>query len=111
MKDFMRKGIAAGLGLAIISKERTEKVVQELVKKGEMTPAASKELLDKLISRGEQERQELDSILRERIKKVLRDQDIASQDDILRLERRIEMLEAKVMTSDTLGEDGSKPDV
>ncbi len=33
MMDFVKKGLAFGLGLAVISKEQVEKLVNEMVKK------------------------------------------------------------------------------
>ncbi|MFC4077052.1 phasin family protein [Salinithrix halophila] len=109
MKDFVKKGMAAGLGLAVISKERAEKAVNELVKRGELAPSASRELLDKLITRGEQEREELDSLLRERVKKILGEMEVATQEDIRRLEQHIRLLEnqlseTKVSSAGSSGE-------
>ncbi|MDA8212426.1 MAG: hypothetical protein M0021_11205, partial [Clostridia bacterium] len=37
MMDFIKKGLAFGLGLAVTSKEQAEKFVNELVKKGELS--------------------------------------------------------------------------
>jgi polyhydroxyalkanoate synthesis regulator phasin len=34
MMNFIKKGLALGLGLAVTSKEQAEKMVHELVKKG-----------------------------------------------------------------------------
>ncbi|MDR6227411.1 phasin family protein [Desmospora profundinema] len=96
MKDWMKKGVAAGLGLAIISKERAEKAIQELVKKGEMTPKASRELLDQLITRGEQEQKILEESIQEHVGKTLRDWNVATQEDIRRLEQHIHVLESRL---------------
>ncbi|PTM59996.1 phasin family protein [Desmospora activa] len=119
MKDWMKKGMAAGLGLAVISKERIEKTVQELVKKGEMTPKASRELLDQLIARGEQEQQALEDTIQTQVQKTLHDWNVATQDDIHRLERRIQMLENELATLQQIDEiqaarkdrEDGKPDV
>lgn len=98
MKDWMKKGMAAGLGLAVISKERIEKTVQELVKRGEMTPSASRELLDQLIARGEQEQQALEGAIQKQVQKTLQDWNVATQNDIRRLEQRIHLLESQLAT-------------
>jgi polyhydroxyalkanoate synthesis regulator phasin len=93
MKDWMKKGIAAGLGLAIISKERAEQTIQDLVKKGELTPKASRELLDQLIARGEQEQQVLEESIQRQVGKTLREWNVATQEDVQRLEQQIRILE------------------
>lgn len=51
------------VGLTIVSKEKVEKVVEELVKRGELAPSESKALVDRLIERGEEERARCSSLL------------------------------------------------
>ena len=82
MRDWMKKGLAASMGLAVISKERMEKILRDMVKRGEMTPSASKELLEKLIVRGEQEQEQLDQYLRGRMNKLLKEMNISTHEDI-----------------------------
>lgn len=96
MKDLLKKGLALGLGLAIASKEQIEKAVDELVKKGEVSAAESKELIDELIRKGEEEQTELRAKIREGIKEFFSDLDIATKDDLKRLESRIEQLENRI---------------
>ncbi|WP_240511885.1 phasin family protein [Paludifilum halophilum] len=106
----MRKGLAAGFGLAVISKERAEKVVQDLVRRGELAPSASKELLDQLITRGEKEQQEWDTWIREHIKKGLNEMEIATREDIRRLEQHIRILESRLSQQSEWKEDGTEPE-
>ncbi|MDA8354499.1 MAG: polyhydroxyalkanoate synthesis regulator [Firmicutes bacterium] len=96
MRDFVKKGFTAGLGLAVISKERAEKTMKDLVKRGEISPQASRELLDKLITRGEQESEQLDRQLRERMKKILNEMEVATQEDLEQLEQHIRILEHRL---------------
>ena len=44
--SILKKGLAFGLGLAIASKEQAEKLIDELVKKGELSLDESKEVID-----------------------------------------------------------------
>ncbi|SMO59483.1 phasin family protein [Melghirimyces algeriensis] len=99
MKDLVKKGLAAGLGLAIISKEQTEKTVKDLVNRGELTPSAGRELLDKLIARGEQEQEHLDQLLRKRMKTILNEMEIATKEDIQKMEQQIQILKDQLNTS------------
>ncbi|PTX55137.1 polyhydroxyalkanoate synthesis regulator phasin [Melghirimyces profundicolus] len=96
MKDWVKKGFAAGLGLAVVSKERAEKTMKDLVKRGEMTPNASREVLDKLVAKGEQEQEQLDHFLRERIRKVLNEMEIATREEMDQLKQHIRMLETRL---------------
>lgn len=93
MKDLIKKGLAMGLGFAVVSKEQIEKVVDELVKKGELSVNESKDLVSELIQKGEEQHQEINTKLRDQVQKILNELNIPSKVDIDRLEKRIVQLE------------------
>ncbi|GAB7386644.1 ATP synthase subunit B [Bacillaceae bacterium] len=95
MMDFIKKGLAFGLGLAVTSKEQVEKLVNEWVKKGELSKEESKEMIRQLTQRGEEEKEALKRIMREQLKQMMDELNVASKDDINRLEKRIENLEKR----------------
>jgi len=43
--DFIKKSMLAGIGLAVLTKEKAEKTVDELIKKGELTKKEGKETI------------------------------------------------------------------
>ncbi|BAM48111.1 phasin family protein [Amphibacillus xylanus] len=86
MRDAFKKGIALGIGLAAAGLEKAEQVIDELVKKGEITRDEAKEVLKTYQKKGE-----------EKQRTILKDLNFATQDDIARLEARIEALEQKIM--------------
>lgn len=85
MKETFKKGVALGLGLAAAGVEQAEKVIDELVKKGEMTTEESKEFFNEYYQKG-----------KETQKGVLTDLNFATQDDIKRLEARIDALTEQI---------------
>lgn len=95
MKDIVSKGLAFGLGLAVVSKEQIEKVVEELVKKGEVSAAESKDLVRDLVAKGEAEKKEVNVWLGEQLEKLLKELNIPTKADVERLEQRIQELESK----------------
>lgn len=95
MKDLIKRGLALGLGLAVKSKEQIEKVVDDLVKKGEVSAAESKELIEELVKKGEQEQAELKSKVRGYLREILGELNLASKSDLQSLESRIENLEKR----------------
>jgi polyhydroxyalkanoate synthesis regulator phasin len=96
MKDLVKKGLAFGLGLAVTSKEQVEKLVNEWVKKGELSKDESKEMISQLIQRGEEEKNELKRMIREQFKQMMDQLDVATKEDLNRLEQRILNLEKRV---------------
>ena len=95
MKDLINKGLAFGLGLAVVSKEQTEKFVEEMVKKGEVSTAESKDLMRELFEKGEAEKKEMNARIHEQLAKLLKDLNIPTKADLERLEKRIQELENK----------------
>ncbi|MEW6041226.1 MAG: polyhydroxyalkanoate synthesis regulator [Elusimicrobiota bacterium] len=95
MKSLIQKGIYIGLGLAMMSKEQVEKIVEELVEKGEVPVTESKNLVSDIINKGEKQQQVLEAKLREKVKEMLVELNIASKDDIAQLEERIKNLETR----------------
>ncbi len=93
MKDLIKKGLALGLGFAIVSKEQIEKVVDELVKKGDLSASESKDIIKELIQKGEEQQQEINTKLRDQVQKILDELNIPSRADINKLEKRIVELE------------------
>lgn len=96
MKDLIRKGLALGLGLAVVSREQIEKFVDEMVKKGEVTSTESKDLIRELVEKGEAEKKEMNSRIHDQLEKLLKEFNIPTKADLERLEKRISDLENTV---------------
>lgn len=96
MSDLFKKAISLGVGLTIVSKEKVEKVVEELVKRGELAPSESKALVDRLVERGDEERGVFKNAVQEQVQRVLKDLKVPVQSDIAALETRIAVLERRV---------------
>ena len=95
MKDLINKGLAFGLGLAAVSKEQIEKLVDELVKKGEVSAAESKDLIRELFEKGETQKKEMNTRIHQQLNKLLKELNIPTKADMDRLEQRIQELENK----------------
>ncbi|MPM63303.1 hypothetical protein SDC9_110183 [bioreactor metagenome] len=96
MIDLLKKGLALGLGFAIVSKEQIEKTVDELVKKGEVSVSDSKDLVNDLVQKGEEQQKEINAKMQEQIQKLLVELKIPTHADMERLEKRIADLENQV---------------
>ncbi|MEK3733106.1 MULTISPECIES: phasin family protein [Paenibacillus] len=97
MSDLFKKAISLGLGLTVVSKEKVEKIVDDLVKRGELAPAESKALVERLVERGEAEQSQIKSYIYEQVQKVLKELDVPTESDIASLEQRIAALEHKIV--------------
>ncbi|MGF7048916.1 polyhydroxyalkanoate synthesis regulator phasin [Paenibacillus sp. DS2015] len=96
MSDLFKKAISLGWGLTMVSKEKVEKVVDELVKRGELAPDESKALVSRLIERGEEEQTQFKSVINDQVKKILHEINVPTTRDVTNLEQRIAVLEQKI---------------
>ncbi|KOP66112.1 ATP synthase subunit B [Bacillus sp. FJAT-18019] len=97
MGDLFKKAISLGLGLTVVSKEKVEKIVDDLVKRGELAPAESKALVNRLVERGEEEQSQIKKYIYEQVQRVLSELDVPKESDVVSLEQRIAVLEKKVL--------------
>ena len=82
MKSLLEKGFLAGIGLLSMTREKAQKVMEELTHEGELQRHEMKEWVDQLSDRGEEERQALRKLVRDEVKKVLDEMGLATKDDI-----------------------------
>ena len=71
-----------GLGGALLAKEKVEKELNELVEKGKLNKEEAQKLIDKAKAKGEEEEEEFKVKLKEAIREVLEEMDLATKSDI-----------------------------
>lgn len=95
MESLLGRFLLSGLGVLVLTQEKIEEFIEELTKKGEIAQRENKELLTEIIEKGEEKRKEIEGKIREKVKKVLSQMNVATKDDIQKLEKRIQTLEKK----------------
>jgi polyhydroxyalkanoate synthesis regulator phasin len=85
MTSLLEKGFLAGIGLLSMTREKAEKIIDELSHEGELQKSEAKQWIDQLSDRGEEERQALRKLIRDELKKVLDDMGLATKEDIQKL--------------------------
>lgn len=96
MIDFARKTYLAGLGLASLTGDKIEEIVEELVKKGEVAEKDRKKLVEELVAKGREQREQLSTSVRESVQKVIYELKIPRREQYEELLRRVNELEKKV---------------
>ncbi|MEN6481309.1 MAG: hypothetical protein ABFD29_03935, partial [Anaerolineaceae bacterium] len=82
MRDLFERSFLAGVGLLSMTRERAQKVVDELAQRGEIEKEDVKESVEHLVQRGEEERQGLRSLIRDEVKSALADIGLATKQDL-----------------------------
>jgi len=95
MESLLGKFLLSGLGVLVLTEEKIEKFIEELTKEGEITQKGKKELLTEIIEKGEEKKKEIEGKIREKVENMLSRMNVATKNDIQKLEKRIEALEKK----------------
>ncbi len=107
MFDMLKTGLLAGLGAAIITKDRLEEVLDGLVDQGRISRDEARKIVDELSDGGRREWERLHEVLLDGMRKALETMDVASRRHQEELEKRVQNLEQRLaMAEDRLGRVG-----
>lgn len=95
MKETIKKGILAGIGLVDLSIEMASAAIDVLVKTGELTAEQGKRAVEKLAERADNDAGELKARIQENVTKVLEGASLATLPRLEALEKRVAELERK----------------
>ncbi|GGF95609.1 phasin family protein [Paenibacillus aceti] len=93
MSDLLKKAISLGWGLTIVSKEKVESIVDELVRRGELAPSESKQFVERLIDKGAEEQERFKELVNEQVRTVMQGMGLATVKEVEELKRRVAELE------------------
>jgi len=79
--------IYIGLGGALLAKEKVEKELDELVEKGKLNKEEAQKFIDRAKSKGEEEEKAFKAKLKEAVREVLDEMDLATKADIEALKK------------------------
>lgn len=72
MKDKLRKAMLIGLGLAVVTKEKAEKLSKELMKKGQLNEKDARALVNKIMAEVEKNRKRAEQEITRQLNTVLK---------------------------------------
>ncbi|WP_181347736.1 phasin family protein [Thalassobacillus sp. CUG 92003] len=94
MSDLLRKGFHLGLGAAISGKERFEKLLDDAVKEGEVSPSQAREMANNFIQKGEKQDREWTEQSRAKMQDHIRELGFVTKEEYEILEARVQRLES-----------------
>jgi polyhydroxyalkanoate synthesis regulator phasin len=94
MKEFIRKSMLVGIGLATVTKEKIEETINELIKKGEITEKEGKEAVDELVQKSKEVTEELKEKVEKLVDDALKKFNVPTRDEFTDLKDKIEKMEA-----------------
>jgi polyhydroxyalkanoate synthesis regulator phasin len=95
MFEFIKKTMLTGVGLAAMTRDKIEEMAKELTEKGEMTEKEGREWVDELVKKSEKAKKDLETKMEDVVEKVLGKMNLATKEDISKVEKRLKRLEKK----------------
>ncbi len=96
MLDIIKKSIYLGIGAASLTKERVDKLVDELIEKGQIAKDDKANVVKDLMDKAEKEEKELEKRIKKTVNEAIESVGAASQNDIVELKKRVDELEQKL---------------
>ena len=103
MFDLIKKTMLTGVGLAAMTRDKVEELARELIEKGEMTEKEGKDLVDEFMKKSEQAKKDLETKVEGIVEKVLGKMNLATKEDIRRLEEKIRHIEQQKVSENKTG--------
>ena len=104
MFDMVKTGLLAGLGAAVVTRDRLEEALDKLVDQGRISRDEARRMVEELSEDGRREWERLQELLQDGVRKALETMDVASRRRQEELEKRVLNLEQRlVMAEDRLG--------
>ncbi|MGA7561664.1 MAG: hypothetical protein WBW55_00485 [Desulfobaccales bacterium] len=96
MKDFLRKAWSFGLGFFEFTRDRVEALVEEMVRRGEITQQEGPEAVKELLGRAQEAQAALVDKVKELVAKALAETKPARAADLEALTKRVAALEEEI---------------
>ena len=96
MIDALKKTLYAGLGATVVTAEKIESALQDLVEKGKISADEAKSTATRISEESKKEFEEAQSSLKDLFDELLQKASVARKKDLDALSKRIDDLEKKV---------------
>jgi len=105
MFETIKKSLLAGLGAAVVTKEKIQKVTGKLVDEGKITTEEAEKLSKDLIESGSKQWEDMQDKISSTVKKAVEGLDLCTRQDFADLARQVDALEKRI----TSLEEANKP--
>ena len=94
MFDLMKKGMLAGIGLALKTWDEVEKMVEEVQEKGQMSESEGRKFLGEVQKKYEEAQAKLEKRVEQTVKDFLKKTQIVTSDELKELKKEIRELKS-----------------
>lgn len=95
MLELFKKTVFAGIGAAVITKERVESMLQEMVEQGKMTRDEANRMAEKIAADGKEEFEKTKREINNNVTRMFAREKVVKEEEFHKLELRVSVLEEK----------------
>ena len=96
MVRLIEKSVLLGLGVLTLTRDKVVQAVNSLVEEGAVEAEEAAGIVDKLVARGQEEREELRKLVRDELDKARASIPLATRKDVEDLSHKIDELAARI---------------
>ena len=96
MAGLVEKGLLLGLGVLTLTRDKVVEFVNKMVEEGEVKAEEAPTIVDRLVARGEEEREQVREMMREELEKMRANVPLVTHKDVETLNQKIDELTAMV---------------
>ncbi len=96
MLELLKKGMLAGLGVAVLTGEKIREATRMLVEEGKISSDEADKLAEDLVKSGEREWEEINSKFQSSFKKISDNLEVVRKKEFADLKTRVELLEERL---------------
>lgn len=96
MEDFFRKAMQFGVGLWDFTKEKVESIVDELVRRGEVSQQDKSGVIAQIMEKAQAEQEAMKEKINQAVAQTVAGMGLARAQDLEALEKRVAALEAEL---------------
>jgi len=106
MLELLKRGMLAGLGMAVLTGEKIREATRMLVEEGKITTDEADKLADDLVKSGEREWDDINSKFQSSFKKISENLEVVRKKEFADLKTRVELLEEQLSRLEDRGREG-----
>ena len=103
MLDEIRKGLLAGFGAVVLTREKIEAVCHKLVEEAKMSKEDAEKLANDLYEAGRRQWADLEIAIKNAVRSALESMDIGSDKELKKIRAKLENVEKRVTLLESVG--------
>jgi polyhydroxyalkanoate synthesis regulator phasin len=96
MAGLVEKSLLLGLGVLTLTRDKVVQFVNKMVEEGEVKAEEAPTIVDRLVAKGEEEREQVREMMREELEKMRANVPLVTHKDVETLNQKIDELTAMV---------------